>query len=130
MQPTESWRRAVPASLHDCFRWVATRNAAGLIAAASPNEFDDMLRILRLFRIDVDRIVRRGGNKHLIAQELDAAFRILGWREARYEQRLETDLVKRPYPSAGEKRSITRTEVDEYGGHLIDNVKGRVGLVA
>jgi len=125
---TESWKRVIPEELHDRYRFVETRNAATNFAAAHPLEFDEMVQVLAAFRIDVDRIVRPGGSKHLIAAELDEAFREFGWREARYDQSLRTRLVLQPYHRVGEVGETVRESLNEYSGHKIDNVKGRVGL--
>lgn len=128
MQLTESWRDVVPQSLLERYAVAETRNAAMLFAATHPEEFDDFCRVLDAFYFDVDRIVRPGGSKHLIAIELDEAFRELGWREGKYDQELTTTLTLQPYRPAGERWSESRKTSNSYGGHKIDNVKGRVGL--
>lgn len=128
MELTESWKRVVPPVLQKHYRWVETRNATASFKASHPDEFNDMLRVLEDFRFDVERIVRSGGAKHFISSELDEAFRELGWREARYEQELVTHLVMQPYGRAGEHSPTVRKTKNAYGGHKIDNVKGRIGL--
>ncbi len=128
MELTQSWARVIPSGLQDRYEFIETRNAAAVVQASHPTEFQEVLDVLAAFRFDLDRILRSGGSKHLIARELDEAFREFGWREARYEQELSTRLVIRPYKSAGERRVEIRESKNEYGGHLIDNVKGRIGL--
>lgn len=128
MELSHSWSKEVPAELRARYDYVETRNATAVFKASHPELFLDMLRVLELFTIDVDRIVRGGGAKHLIPMELDEAFRELGWREARYEQELVTRLVLNPYRQAGEFEKEIRSTTNEYGGHQIDNVKGRIGL--
>ena len=118
----------MPESIRDRYAIVETRNAAATFKASHPDLFDEMVAVLDGFFIDVERIVRPGGNKHFISAELDEAFRVTGWREAKFEQKLVTDLVLNPYRPAGEKKKERRTSTSTYQGHQIDNVKGRVGL--
>jgi hypothetical protein len=107
---------------------VETRNAATILRGAHPVLFDELAKILEEFSFDVERIVRGGGSKHLIPLELDEAFRAIGWREASFEQELTTVLVIQPYGAAGERGTKRVAPVNEYKGHKIDNVKGRIGL--
>lgn len=128
MELTESWLDVMPQPLLDRYRFAETRNAAMLIRSTHPEEFEDLCRVLEAFYFDLDRIVRPGGSKHLIALELDEAFRELGWREGKYDQELTTTLTLEPYRAAGERARRVRRTFNEYGGHKIDNVKGRIGL--
>jgi Restriction endonuclease BglII len=128
VETTGTWRRTLPGRLLDRFRFVETRSATAVLQATNPDEFADMVSVLDRFFLDVDRIVRPGGSKHKVARELDTAFRDAGWREARYEQTLETRLHIERWEPAGEQRGHTRVDVSNFGGHKIDNVKSRVGL--
>lgn len=128
MELTESWQRVFPEHLVERYLFAETRNAAAIIRATHPEEFGDLCRVLDAFSFDIDRIVRPGGSKHLISLELDEAFRELGWREGKYDQELLTALTLEPYRAAGEKNRLRRASINEYGGHKIDNVKGRIGL--
>ncbi|MCO7203297.1 restriction endonuclease [Microbacterium sp. CnD16-F] len=128
MELTESWRAVMPSHLLDRYEFAETRNAATLIASTHPEEFEQLCAVLSHFSFDVDRIVRPGGSKHLISLELDEAFRELGWREGRYDQELTTTLTLEPYRAAGETTRYRRVSQNEYGGHKIDNVRGRIGL--
>jgi len=107
---------------------IETRNAAAMFAASNLELLNEVAVVLDGFSLDVERIVRGGGSKHLISAELDEAFRVSGWREAKFRQRLTTELVLNPFRPAGEISKMTRTSESEYEGHQIDNVKGRVGL--
>ena len=110
------------------YDFVETRNAAVVMASTHPDEFKEMCAVLEAFYFDLDRIVRPGGSKHLIALELDEAFRELGWREGRYHQELTTRLMLEPYRAVGERTRQVLESRNAYGGHKIDNVKGRIGL--
>lgn len=125
---TESWRDVMPQHLLDRYEFAETRNATTLLASTHPVEFEQLCAVLSEFHFDVERIVRPGGSKHLISLELDEAFRELGWREGRYDQELTTTLTLEPYRAAGEAAKLRRVSRNEYGGHKIDNVRGRIGL--
>jgi hypothetical protein len=118
----------MPDSIKDRYDFIETRNAAATFKASHPDPFNEMVRVLDAFYFDVERIVRPGGNKHFISAELDEAFRVTDWREAKFVQTLTTDLVLNPYRPAGEQSKVHRVSTSEYQGHQIDNVKGRVGL--
>ncbi|MDO4718547.1 MAG: BglII/BstYI family type II restriction endonuclease [Propionibacteriaceae bacterium] len=128
MELTESWRTELPRSVVERYDIIETRNAAAMFRASNPELLAEMVRVLDCFRFDVERIVRGGGSKHFISAELDEAFRVAGWREAKFRQKLITDLLLNPYGPAGEKAKVVRTSESEYEGHQIDNVKDRVGL--
>lgn len=129
MELTKSWRDAFPQEIQDRYLFAETRSAAAILAATSPDEFADVVAVLEAFYLDVDRLVRPGGRKSKIAEELDESFRRLGWREARFDQNLETSLHLFRWGAAPEpERDEVRKTVNEYGGHKIDNVKGRAAL--
>ncbi len=128
MDLTDSWRTELPPSVIERYDIIETRNAAAMFKASNPELLEEMSTILDGFHFDVERIVRAGGNKHFIAAELDEAFRVNGWREAKFKQNLKTELVLNPYRPAGETSKTVRVSISEYEGHQIDNVKGRVGL--
>lgn len=86
MELTDSWHGVMPDNVLSRYQFAETRNAAVLMQSTHPQEFSDMCRVLSEFHFDTDRIVRPGGSKHLIAIELDEAFRELGWREGGYHQ--------------------------------------------
>ncbi|MEF3405501.1 BglII/BstYI family type II restriction endonuclease [Agromyces sp. CCNWLW203] len=128
MDLTESWRTELPFSIIERYDIIETRNAAAMFKASNPELLAEMVTVLDGFYFDVERIVRGGGSKHFISAELDEAFRVANWREAKFKQKLITELVLNPYKPAGEKSKTTRSSASEYEGHQIDNVKGRVGL--
>lgn len=128
MELTESWRTEIPESVVKRYDIIETRNAAAMFKASNSELLSEMVTVLDGFHFDVERIVRGGGSKHFIAAELDEAFRVSGWREAKFQQELTTDLVLNPYRPVGEKSKEHRISKSLYEGHQIDNVKGRVGL--
>lgn len=73
-------------------------------------------------------LTAKGGNKTPVARQLDEAFRIAGWREARYHQTTTTRLIINRWPAGNEQRGSERTSRNEAEGHQVDNVKGRIAV--
>ena len=90
---TRSFEQMFPGDVVAKYDWAETHSAAAVMAATNTQEFDELTFVLRNFELTMPKMARPGGNKSVIAQELDGAFRTLGWREALYEQRIETRLV-------------------------------------
>lgn len=131
MQLTDSWKTLFPASVLDRYDFAETRNAASVLQATSPQAFADIVNVLDSFELTVDKLTTPGKNKSVIASELDAAFRTLGWREARFEQTLTTRLVYYRWtgsPDPNEAAKEPTVTVNDYGGHKVDNVSGRAAL--
>jgi hypothetical protein len=57
------------------------RNATGVLTTACPNEWADIVAILREFRLYRSEIQAKGGNRSPISRRLDGAFYSRGWIE-------------------------------------------------
>jgi len=125
---TESWKRVMPQDIQERYVIAETRNAAAIMQATNPAEFDDMCRVLAGFDLTLQMMLTKGGNKTLVASTLDTAFRDAGWREAKYEQTIKTRLIINPYRAAGERSKRQRESTNVNEGHQVDNVKGRIAL--
>lgn len=119
---TESWRDVFPIELLARYDFAETRNAAAILKALEPDAFSDLVEVLQMFSLSVDLLVRPGGNKSKIAAELDGEFRERGYREAQFEQDVTTRLIVSAW---GTEAAETRESSNSYGGHQVDNVKGR-----
>jgi Restriction endonuclease BglII len=64
--------------LHNVREW---RNATGVLTTACPNEWADIVAILREFRLYRSEIQAEGGNRSPISRRLDGAFYSRGWTE-------------------------------------------------
>ncbi|ETA90984.1 MULTISPECIES: BglII/BstYI family type II restriction endonuclease [Mycobacteriaceae] len=130
MQLTESWKNVMPQSILDRYDIAETRNAAGVLLATSPEAFADIVEVLDGFELNLDKLTTPGGNKTVIAKELDETFRVHGWREARFDQTVTTRLTIFRWtasPDPDEEQRVIET-TNEYGGHKVDNVLGRAAL--
>lgn len=128
MDLTESWKRVIPQQVQDRYVIAETRNAAAILQATNPVEFGDICLVLTGFDLTLPMMLTKGGNKTPVAATLDAAFREHGWREAKYQQTIQTCLVVNPYRKAGERSKVQRESTNTNEGHQVDNVKGRIAL--
>lgn len=128
MDLTESFSGVLPASLLALYEVREVRRATEIIAATSPNEFAEILKVLSEFKLTKTDITDPGGSKSHVARRLDEAFRKLGWREGRHDIRIVSELKRMPYRAAGEtKAELVKTSVLNEG-YKVDNVKRRIAL--
>jgi len=81
----------VPGDVEERFEIHEARNGLAVLAAARPAEWRDILTVLRSFQL-LERDVRApGGQKTLIAQQLDSHFYRLGWTERKFDTRIVVD---------------------------------------
>jgi hypothetical protein len=103
--------RFVPADLLTLYEVHEWRNGLAILTAARPDEWNDVVSVLREFRLRHSEITAPGGRKSLVADRLDRAFKTRGWAEKRFDTRISVDGV--------EYRSPT---------HEVDVLKNRVAL--
>lgn len=128
MDLTDSYRTAFPNDVLDRYDMREVRNASAVIAHTNPDEFDDLIQVLRGFALSTSDILSPGKNEGQIAKRLNVAFRDRGWREGRHDTKITSLLRLMPYRPAGEKKArIVEKEVLNEG-YKVDNVKGGVAL--
>lgn len=128
MDLTVSYQSTLPDDVRSRYEIRETRNAAAILAATNPIELDEIIGVLREFSLTNNDILKRGGNKSLVAARIDQRFRVLGWREGRFDTKITSVLRLMPYNEAGEMNPVVR-ETEVYNeGYKVDNVKGRVAL--
>ena len=71
----------VPADIRATFHVREWRNAAGVLATACPNEWTDIIEVLRAFRLLRSEILTAGGGLSPISQQVNDAFKKRGWTE-------------------------------------------------
>ncbi len=71
----------VPEDIRERYHVKEWRNAAGVLTTACPQEWADLLDVLRGFRLLRSEIVVGGGNRSLISRRIDDAFYDKGWQE-------------------------------------------------
>lgn len=129
MDLTHSYLQVVPPDLLARYAWAETRMAAAVFAATNPVEFDDMVAVLRNFKVDPNLdIFPPGGNESLTAGRLNHQYRGKGWREGSYRVSVRSSLRRLPWAEAGETApTVVETDTDS-ASYLVDNLKGRVAI--
>lgn len=87
------------------------RNATGILQTACPNEWADVVAVLRDFKLYRSEIIAAGANRSPISKRLDGAFYDRGWIEKKFATAIILDDKKVESPT-----------------HSIDCFKGTVAL--
>ncbi len=101
----------VPNDLRSLYHVREWRNAAGVLSTACPSEWQDIIEVLRAFRLLRSEVLIAGGALSPISQQINAAFSARGWKETKFETKIVVDNVEYAAPT-----------------HLVDCFKGRVAL--
>ena len=103
--------RFVPAEIDALFEVHEWRNGLAVLTAACAEEWNDIVSVLRDFRLLHTEIAQPGGRKSLIADRIDTSFKKHGWKEKRFDTRIVIDHVEHVSPT-----------------HEVDMFKKRVAL--
>lgn len=101
----------VPADITARFEVHEWRNGLAILSAARPNEWADIVEVLRGFTLLKSDILKPGGSKGLIASKLDSHFTRLGWVEKQFKTKIVVDSDEHVTPT-----------------HKVDCYKNRVAL--
>lgn len=106
-----STEHLVPDDLRSLYRVREWRNAAGVLSTACPTEWNDIIEVLRAFRLLRSEILTAGGGLSPISQQINGAFDSRGWKETKFSTKIVVDTTEYVTPT-----------------HLVDCFKGRVAL--
>jgi hypothetical protein len=81
----------VPAELQELYHVKEWRNAAGVLSTACPQEWTEILEILRNFRLLRSEIEAAGKNRSPISRQIDGAFYARGWTERKFHTTIKID---------------------------------------
>src|SRR5712664_4443029 len=84
----------VPADIEQRYEVHEWRNGLAILTAAHPQEWVDILHVLRGFTLLRSDILSPGGRKSRIADKLDGEFLKLGWTEKGFDTRIVVDNVE------------------------------------
>ncbi len=101
----------VPEDLRQLYHVREWRNATGVLQTACPQEWQDIIAVLRAFRLLRSAVETAGGSKSPIANQIDAAFYGRGWVEKQFRTAIMIDDTIRESPT-----------------HKVDCFKGRVAV--
>lgn len=93
---------------YDCFEW---RHAVTILKNDFPEEYEDVVAVLRGFELLKSDILKPGGRKSTIAGYFDDYLEDCGWREKKFDTKIIIDGVGHEVPT-----------------HKIDSYKNRVAL--
>jgi CRISPR-associated protein Csd2 len=131
-----------PAGFEDLYEVHSYRNAVRILKSACKTEFDELVETLMAFRIATEQMVKKGGNKSLIAKNIDDVMHPRGWAETRVQadlliKQITAAPVARVMKSGVRKgqtvyENVKREEMSMLkgfiDGHKIDFIKGRVAF--
>ncbi len=104
-------RSIVPSDIaarYEVYEW---RNGLAILAAAHPDEWKNIVEVLRGFTLLKSDILKPGGSKGLISSKLDSHFTKLGWVEKKFDTKIVVDTAEHITPT-----------------HKVDCYKNRVAL--
>jgi hypothetical protein len=89
-----STEHLIPDDLRKLYHVREWRNATGVLQTACPEEWADILAILRGFRLKKSEILLAGGGLSPISQQINGAFASRGWKEKKFETKIVVDAVE------------------------------------
>jgi hypothetical protein len=101
----------VPADLQELYHVKEWRNAAGILTTACPDEWADIVAVLRAFRLYRSEVQAAGKNRSPISRQIDGGFYGRGWIEKDFATSIKIDGQEYESPT-----------------HSVDCFKGRVAL--
>ena len=101
----------VPADIAKRYEVHEWRNGLAILAAAHPEEWGNIVEVLRGFALLKSDILKPGGSKALISSKLDSQFTKLDWVEKKFDTKIVVDTAEHIAPT-----------------HKVDCYKNRVAL--
>lgn len=89
----------IPADVSAKYETHEWRNACAVLSQAFPNEWADILAVLRGFELKHSHVTVGGGGRSLVSQALDSQFYARGWLERNFDTRIVVDAVERQSPT-------------------------------
>src|SRR4051794_27373391 len=101
----------IPKDLQKRFEFAERDHALAILSTDFPTEFKELLDCLRAFKLQRSHILTPGGGRSPIPIAIDGFLNQLGWREKKFDIKIEVDNKPIPIPT-----------------HSIDNFKNGVGI--
>jgi len=103
--------RRIPKDIRDTYEIHDFRHASAVLAQDFPQEWQDILAVLGVFKLLKSHVVQPGGQKSPISESIDSALIERGWVEKGFDTEVVIDGSSHPNPT-----------------HRIDCYRNRVGL--
>ncbi len=81
----------IPTDVREKWQVHEWKHACAILERDFQEEWEDLLQVLRAFRISRGHLLDPGGNKSLVSRFFDSAFRQLGWVEKGFDTRVVVD---------------------------------------
>ncbi|MFN8875431.1 MAG: BglII/BstYI family type II restriction endonuclease [Brevundimonas sp.] len=91
--------RFVPQELQDLYEVHEWRNGLAVLAAARPDEWEDIKAALSEFRLYASEIIKKGGNRSAIAIRLDSLLEQRNWSEQGFDTFIRVGDEERKSPT-------------------------------
>lgn len=75
----------IPTDIRDNYKVFEWNHAIAILKEDFPNEFEEIMGVLRGFQLNRSDIVARGGRKSPVAKRLDQPFYDMEWREKQFQ---------------------------------------------
>lgn len=75
----------LPEDIQENYKLFEWNHAIAVLAADFPQEYDEIIQVLRGFRLRRSDILARGGRKSPVATKLDQPFYAMGWSEKQFK---------------------------------------------
>lgn len=128
MDLTQSFEHCFPSDVLARYQFAETRNAATVFAATNPVAFEQVVGVLRNFRLHTADLLTPGGQESDLAARANRLFRERGWREARVDTLIQLSLQRTPLREAGETSLPAVVTETRNEGYKVDNFRDRVAL--
>lgn len=89
----------VPADILERYEVYEWRHASAILKSDFPNEWEDLLALLRGFELRRSWILEKGGRKTKLAQWIDDFFVARGWKETLFNTAIVVDNKRRQSPT-------------------------------
>jgi hypothetical protein len=94
-------RDRLPAEIRDSYEVHEWRHASAILVQDFPSEWNDLVYVLRHFRLKRSQIETPGGGKSPIAASINGMFAHRGWQEKRFRTSVTVDGQSRDTPTHG-----------------------------
>ncbi len=89
----------IPADVRQRFEMCETHHATAILQADFPDEWNDLIGMLRAFTLKQSHILTPGGRKSAISESIDSFFYGRGWKEHDFKIEVRADGVRTLAPT-------------------------------
>lgn len=114
--------KVLPEKARQRWTFLESNSASAVIQAVCPQEWEDIVGVLSNYELSANSLLTPGGNRGLIAEEIDNEFSKRGWCAARLDLETKGILFGQDATRIAELPPIYQK------GYVVDNFKNRIVL--